>query len=117
MTDILNKLWMNIDNFNYKRVDLVSNITKEDIDRLHQTHRKFIMKPTLFLLATVAFSRNRSKLWMKLKEYLYRDRVFTNNISKEIEKQKTVNFINPSSNLANSGGVNEIKFMFTNRKC
>jgi hypothetical protein len=83
MTDILTKLWINIDNFNYKRIDLVSNITEDDIEILHQTHKKFLMKPTLFLVATIAFSRNRTKLWIKLREFLYKDRVFPENLIKE----------------------------------
>jgi len=89
MTDILSKLWLNIDNFNYKRIDLITNISQDDIDILNHANKIFLMKPTLFLMATILFSRNRAKIWNKLREFLYKDRVIPQNIVKEKSSDKS----------------------------
>lgn len=112
MTDIINKLWVNIDNFNYKRIDLVSNISQDDIDRLHKTNKNFLMKPTIFLIATLTISKYRSKLWNKLKEFLYKDRVFPiKEISKENESLSKLSN-SPSHFVSNTSQPNEIKFVY-----
>jgi hypothetical protein len=80
MSDILIKLWMNIDNFNYKRVDMMT-VDEEDMERLNKSHRRFLFRPITCLVISFIISRSRNKMWARLKEFLYKDRVY--NVPKE----------------------------------
>jgi hypothetical protein len=110
MTEILTKLWINIDNFNYKRIDHITNISQDDLEILNHANRKFLIKPTLCLMVTILFSKNRVKLWNRFREFLYKDRVIPQNFVKETSTAKSSLINNAEINLNNN--TKETKFVY-----
>jgi hypothetical protein len=89
MTELLTNLWMNLDNFNYMKKEIVK-VSDNDVEMLRKSRRNAILKPTVCLMLTLMFSRYRGKLWNKLRETLLGDRLVLNQLKKEEEMKLNV---------------------------
>jgi hypothetical protein len=75
MSDIITKLYLNIDRFNYQGGDI--NISKDDIEMLNTAWWSLKYKPAIFLLGSILISRNRTRLWNYIKDTTRGERVIT----------------------------------------
>jgi len=71
MSDIFTKLYLNIGKFKYPNQ---MQIEPEDITLFENSIKKMIINPTLFIIATITFSRLRPRMLRGLKEFFYKNR-------------------------------------------
>jgi hypothetical protein len=97
MSDVITQLYLGIDRFSYLGNEL--KISKDDIRVLNKSWNDLKYKPGLFLIFTIAISRNRLLLWNLIKFKIRGDRValssadYKSNFAPVIERstQSTVN--------------------------
>jgi len=71
MSDIFTKLYLNIGKFTYPNQ---MQLEVEDMIMLEKALKRVIINPTLFLIATITFSRLRPQMLRGLKEFFYKNR-------------------------------------------
>lgn len=108
MSDIFTKLYLNIAKFQYPNQ---MQIEPEDLNLFEHSLKKMIMNPTLFLLATITFSRLRPKMLRNLKEFFYKNR--PESVKKQLleemnEKFSQINQKNSILQTTKKAYVNEI---------
>ncbi len=94
MTEAITQLWVNIDKFNYIDRDRLK-ISKYDVENLKVARKNLLLKPGLCLIATLIFSRYRTKLWSFTKQYFIGNRGSANRY-KPSELQAEFNSVNKS---------------------
>lgn len=71
MSDIFTKLYLNINKFTYPNQ---MQIELEDIKLFENSLKKTVINPSIFLIATIIFSRLRPRMLRGLKEFFYKSR-------------------------------------------